>query len=574
MTLVVNSKHDDEIADVVERVKSAAAAEGDGDIALVVPDGSRAFQTPLNARLLSQFTKQLGRRVVMVSGEPRVQELARSSGFPIYASLTALERGVEVVAPMAPRTPTAYAGGGTALAVASPPPSTATRAPDRWAAQTRAGGGGERRRVLPGGPDLRLPGTRRAWYFAGAAVAVVGIILFLLLSPTATITVTVAATPLSVNATIQGSPDATAAVGGDHILTSVVSSTGSSNFQATPTGQKTLPATAATATEVISTTYPDGIQGTIPAGTQFQSSDSAHSLTFGVTHDTYVCVAPTGSPPPSGCTNNGQHAQPNSQLPVQDETPEAKGNVAAGTLTYWPTSQQPTLCQPSPPEQIDLCSATNPAATSGGADSKQVTVASSGDVSNWTQQVQQIEHSLTNQVTEDMKGKAGGKTIAQDPNGGGKSIAFTVNPALPSAGDQFSPTQITISANASAAVYDPASVRNDVLSDLKAQVPQGDQLGADKLSIQPVNVTQAATDGTVILSVSATGFSQPVVDLAGLKKQLSGKNPGDAQKIIEGRIDKVQSVKVSEFPFPLFYLPFFSSRIEINENFVATPRPS
>ncbi len=34
-------------------------------------------------------------------------------------------------------------------------------------------------------------------------------------------------------------------------------------------------------------------------------------------------------------------------------------------------------------------------------------------------------------------------------------------------------------------------------------------------------------------------------------------------------MDKVQGVTVSEFPFKLFYLPFFSSRIEIDENFVA-----
>jgi hypothetical protein len=83
-----------------------------------------------------------------------------------------------------------------------------------------------------------------------------------------------------------------------------------------------------------------------------------------------------------------------------------------------------------------------------------------------------------------------------------------------------------------------------------------------------VVVTEAGTDGTVILSVSATGFAQPIVNIEGLKSQLSGKNPGDAQRIIQGRIDKVQSVQVSEFPFTLPYLPFFSGRIQIVENFV------
>jgi hypothetical protein len=60
-----------------------------------------------------------------------------------------------------------------------------------------------------------------------------------------------------------------------------------------------------------------------------------------------------------------------------------------------------------------------------------------------------------------------------------------------------------------------------------------------------------------------------MIDLEGLKKQLAGKNPGDARKIIMNRIDHVQNVQVSESPFTLFFLPLFSSRIQIDENFVA-----
>ena len=40
----------------------------------------------------------------------------------------------------------------------------------------------------------------------------------------------------------------------------------------------------------------------------------------------------------------------------------------------------------------------------------------------------------------------------------------------------------------------------------------------------------------------------------------------------QAAIDKVQDVQVSEFPFKLFYLPLFSSRIEIDENFVPQPQ--
>ncbi|MBV8528851.1 MAG: hypothetical protein JOZ75_11080, partial [Candidatus Dormibacteraeota bacterium] len=42
-------------------------------------------------------------------------------------------------------------------------------------------------------------------------------------------------------------------------------------------------------------------------------------------------------------------------------------------------------------------------------------------------------------------------------------------------------------------------------------------------------------------------------------------------KIIQGKVDKVQDVEVTEFPFKLWYLPFSGSRITINEHFVSQP---
>ncbi len=72
-----------------------------------------------------------------------------------------------------------------------------------------------------------------------------------------------------------------------------------------------------------------------------------------------------------------------------------------------------------------------------------------------------------------------------------------------------------------------------------------------------------------MLACSATAFSQPTVNLNGLKAQLTGRNPGNAQKIVESNVAKVQGVKVSEWPFQLFYLPLRASQIEIVEDFVA-----
>ena len=563
MPVLVQARTDDEIADVIEKIRAAK----DPEVGVVLPRGNRALQTPLNARLLSQFSKAHGRHTAIVSDEPRVQELARANGFPVYASVPAFERGIELGAPMPPSPntyrPAAALGGAAAAATAlreAPPRPPATFTPTT---QGQPPSGIDPRRPLPGGgtrPPSRWRDRRRPLYFAGGAVAVIGLLLFFALAPSAKITITVAGTPITKNAVIQGSTDANAARQGDHILTAVINATGTSSFAATPTGSATLPPTPAKATLAFATDIPQGAAFQLNQGDQFQTSD--HSITFLVTQSTYICIGPNGTAPPAGSCG-GQ--PPNSTVPVQDQVPEGKGNVPANGITYWPQNPCPTsvLCG------SHTITVTNPQAAGGGADQKQVTVASGTDVSNWNTQVTQIENTLTGQVNSQIQGKSGGKTFAVDPGGNGKSIAFDISPKLPNPGDQFAAANITVNATANAVVYDPTDVRNAVIADLNAQVTQGDELAPGKLNLQPCTITQASTDGTVILSCSASDFAQPIVNLAGLKTQLAGKNPGDAQKIIQSSVDKVQGVTVSEFPFKLFYLPFSSSRIQIDENFVA-----
>src|ERR1700692_4203126 len=169
---VVIARADDEIVDLIDRVRSSA----DPDVGLVVPTSSRALQTPLNVRLLAQFSHQSGRRTSIVTEDPRVQQLARSNGLQVYGSVPAYERGIEL--------------GGPRRVITQLPPA---RPPRGW----------DRRRFL---------------YVAGAAVAIIGIVLFMALAPSARITVTIAATHLSAHSTIQGSTSATAATQPDHVL--------------------------------------------------------------------------------------------------------------------------------------------------------------------------------------------------------------------------------------------------------------------------------------------------------------------------------------------------------------------
>jgi hypothetical protein len=194
-------------------------------------------------------------------------------------------------------------------------------------------------------------------------------------------------------------------------------------------------------------------------------------------------------------------------------------------------------------------------------------------VANWNAEITTVEASLTTQIQADLTAKAAGKTFAKDPTGGGQTISFaTVPTKLPAANAAFTATTIQVIATAQAAIYDEVAVRNDVIADLDKLVKPGDELAPGKLSTPPCTVTQANVNGTVILACSATDFSQPQVNLNTLKAQLTGRNPGNTQKIVDSNIQKVVSVNVSEWPFGLFYLPLRASQIAIDEN-VASKSP-
>jgi hypothetical protein len=571
MPAVVIAKTDDEIVDLIDRVRSSA----DPDVGLVVPGSSRALQTPLNVRLLAQFSNQSGRRTSIVTEDPRLQQLARASGLPVYGSVPAFERGIELAGPRgggsgAGRVVTAGAAGMAAAAVLEPPPAPPPAPPPLSPpAHAPATSRLEPRRVItqlpPAGRPPRGSDRRRFLYIAAAAIAIIGILLFMALAPSAKVTITIAATPLSVSSTIQGTTNPTAATAPDHVLTGVVSTSASSQFTATPTGTKTLPAVAAKATLTFSTDAPSDISFTLPVNnpsSQVQSADQ--SVTFGPTRTSVICIGPQNPPPTSSnCGTNPYNAT----APYVDLTAGANGNVGSGTLTLWQGDPcpNPLLC---PGIHISV---TNNSGASGGTDPKQVTAASATDVANWTSQVTTVEAQLSSQMQTELVAHAAGKPLAKDPAGNGQASAFVVTPQPfpPAVGAQFAAAQVTVKGVAEAAIYDNLAVHNDIIADLDKLVKPGDVLAKGSLTTPPCAVTQANVDGTVILACSATAFSQPQVNLNTLKAQLTGRNPSKAQAIVEGNVAKVQGVTVSEWPFKLFYLPLRASQIDIVENFVA-----
>jgi hypothetical protein len=567
MPAVVIAKSDDEIADLIDRVRSSP----DLDVGLVVPGSSRALQTPLNVRLLAQFSSQSGRRTSIVTEDQRVQQLARVSGLQVYGSVPAFERGIELAGPRmggssVGRGVASGAGGAAAAAVLEPPPAPPPAPPSLSPpAHAPATARLEPRRVLTQLPPARPArgwDRRRFLYVAGAVVAILGIVLFMALAPSAKVTITIAATPLSVSPTIQGSTSPAAANQPDHVLTGVITSTSSQTFQATPTGTTTLPAVAAKVTLTFTTDATSDISFALPANNPSSFVKAAdQSVTFGPAKSAVICIGPANPPPSGACAGSPYNAQ--AQYVAQ--TPAASGNVGSGTLTLWQGDPCP---DPIACPGIHI-SVTNSSSAVGGADPRQTTAATATDVANWTAQVTQIENALAAQIQTDLLAKAAGKTIAKDPTGNGEVIANSgAKPALPAVNAPFNATSITVATAAQASIYDPIAVRNDVIADLDKLVKPGDELAPGRLNTPPCAVTQANDAGTVVLACSATDFSQPMVNLNTLKAHLTGRNPGSAPGIVKSNIAKVQGVSVSEWPFKLFYLPLRASQIEIDENFV------
>ena len=680
---------DDDVSELAGKIQSAT----DGDeVAMVVPSGAQAFQTPLNLRLLRSVGAKRGITTTVVSSDPHTQEMARSTGLAAYSSLAAYEDGVPVElrpagapatggapprppAPVGARVPPPGAGslppggppaqapflprapGSGGLGAASPaataygryvPPSPTTEEtpaaggvpvgppapappeapPGPWTTLRRAaaasgtgtpenGGAasiGTAKTPLVDFPDSAEPlspwdraappvppvapsgtpgfappsrlapsaapgrggaaqpppppdGPRAAHrplaalYFAIAGIGVVGLILFLLLGTSATVTVTVAEVPLTVSPTIQGTADATQATQPNYILSKVVSYSQSQQFQINPTGSQTTAAVAATGNVVLSQVGSSGPCSTVcsfdlTTAYEFETSSNPPVI-FSVATSTSVTIS------------NGGTSNP---IPIVAATPGAAGNVASGAITDCP-SISGDWCK-----SYDL-QAANPSATTGGVDASSQTVASASDIQGWQTELSQVENQLSGDANTKLLAEAGPTDkFAVDPNGDGKSITFAVTPssfASITPNMVMSAETVTVAMTAQATVYNPADVQAIVVKDLQASanLPSGDHLVANQLTVSTPDVIQAASNGTFALSVTGIDYYQPSFSRTALLNQITGKNPGDVPGIVTQQISDVQHVDVSETPVQLLFMPFFSSRITIVETFV-TPAPS
>ncbi len=429
---------DEEITELVERIRGAG---DDADLVFIFPSHARVLLSPLNLRLLQQYSRTNLKSTAIVSGDPRIQGLAREAGFSTYASVQAYERGVQVMQPLngAPD------GDGAAGDGADGPEPI----DDLWTDPVPVAPASSRaaRAALP--PAVRARDRRRLYMIAGG-IFLVGFLLLFLVAPSAKVTITLKATPVQLTKQIEGTSDPSASQAPDTILTKAVTDDESQPFDAKPTGQRQITAVAASGGIVLTTDepYPFCASNGFPRGTEFSTSGSK-PVKFVVSADTtntpdgQYCVPPATTGTPVSSTP---------PIPVTAEGTGSAGNVPAGSITQWlpppnsppgTTTGNPCGDQSQPNRRCDL-GVTNPQPTAGGVDQHTVVVVSDTDYKSFTDQANQLKQQLTDKTRKAMQDKAQGDVFAIDPSQQGLTLATEVAPPLPNVGDEYKETTVNV----------------------------------------------------------------------------------------------------------------------------------
>src|SRR5216684_5868907 len=346
---------DEEITDLVDRLRDLSLED---EVTFVVPERARALESPMSFRLLKRYADSYGKRVNLVSGDPRLQAMSLEAGFAAFPSLAAYDRGSEVHNPQPAGEPASTPGAtaaAPALAVSALPTSPRAVAPQHGVAtldrprETSVTSAPPRpvpsaRKPAPSGPPL---GSYRPYLIGAAVLVVVGLLVGILYLPTATATVSVQGTAIRADMALLGAPG-TAAGSPDHFATVAVHASQSQTFPGTPTGQNPVAATASHGTVTFThTCFPfPNCEDTVPKGWMVKTAT-------GKKYATQKAVKMVGA---------GQ-----ADSDVVAVTPGADGNTDARTITR---------IEGDP----DGLSVTNANATSGGADARTATVIQQSDI--------------------------------------------------------------------------------------------------------------------------------------------------------------------------------------------------
>ena len=535
---------DEEITDLVDRLRDLSLEE---EVTFVVPERARALQSPMSFRLLKRYADSYGKRVNLVSGDPRLQAMSLEAGFTAFPTLAAYDRGTEVhslqldgdhvsntavasapTAPAAPDAPDAYAR--PSVGATAPPTNPQVMAPARGVAtldrprEASVMSAPPRRQVpspRPAVPSRPPLGSYRPYLIGAAVLVVVALLVGILYLPTATATVSVQGTPLKADVTLLGAPGTTSG-SPDHFATQAVHASQSQTFPGTPTGQKQIDAIASKGTVTFThSCFPFPFcEDTIPKGWIVKTA-------AGKKYATQKVVKMVGA---------GQ-----ADADVLAVTPGLDGNTEARTIIR---------IEGDP----DGLSVTNANPTAGGADARTATVIQDSDI-NSVRDVYQKD--AVPQVTDQLTSKAQGQKLVLVGNG----VQATVT-SDHKAGEEVGGFTVTVKVAGDGVVYDEKVVQQILKGFLERKVPQGSQLTNNGTTLKYDPPTDANPDGHITLNAHLAGFYTPIFLETAIRAHLKGMDPTKGRAFLQS-LPNVVDARVTQSPFGLPWLPLFSSRITL-----------
>ena len=523
---------DEEITDLVDRLRDLSLED---EVTFVVPERARALQSAMSFRLLKRYADSYGKRVNLVSSDPRLQAMSLEAGFTAYPSLAAYDRGTEVHSPELGGDPAAAAAA-PAVAVTTPSAGAQAIAPQRGVATldrpreaSVISGAPRRQAPSPGKPVSSGPplGSYRPYLIGAAVLVVVALLVGILYLPTATATVSVQGTPIKADITLLGAPG-TAAGSPDHFATQAVHASQSQTFPGTPTGQKPIDAVKATG-QVTFTASCNGFVCSIPirSGTDVSTGSGKHYATIKAVTVQSTLVS-------KGSVN----------APVAAVQAGLNSNTESDTINYIDPSSNPD----------GLLSVFNKDAITGGADARTATIIQQSDIDS----IRDVyAKDAVPQVTDQLNGKAQGQKLVLV--GSGVQTTATADHKV---GEEVPGFTITIKVAGDGVAFDDKAVQQMLKAFLQRKVPQGSQLTTNGTTIKYDPPTDATADGHVTLNGHLSGFYTPIFLEPAIRSHLKGMSPTKGRAFLQS-LPNVVDARVTQSPFGLPWLPFFSSRITL-----------
>ena len=517
---------DEEITDLVDRLRDLSLED---EVTFVVPERARALQSAMSFRLLKRYADSYGKRVNLVSGDPRLQAMSLEAGFTAFPSLAAYDSGSEMHSPELGGAPATAAV--PAVAVTAPPASAQAATSQRGIATldrprqpSVISAPPKPKAAPPSKPGLSAPSLQsyRPYLIAAGAIAILFLLVGILYLPSATATLSVAGTPVKEDITLLGAPGS-AAGSADQFVTQALHADESQSLPGTATGQKQVPAQPSVG-EVIFTEncvfLCDSGTTPIPAGTSVSTSDGKRYATT----KTASVASPRGS----------------ATVPVKAVTAGPDGNTGAHTITTIDRNRDYNLT-------VD-----NAQATSGGADPRTATVIQQSDIDG----IRDVyAKDALPRITDQLNSKAKGQKLVLV----GTGVQATAK-ADHAVGEEVSGFTVTIKVAGDGVTFDDTAVKAMLKAALQRKVPQGSQLTNNATSTY--DAIDAAADGHITLNGHASGFYTPVFLETAIRSHLKGMSPSKGRAFLQS-LPNVVDARVSQSPFGLPWLPLFSSRITL-----------